>query len=510
MINMMYLVLTALLALNVSKETLDVIVKVDKSLNETLENFASKNNLTYAAFDNAYELNPVKTGPFKVKADSLRREAQNLYDKITLYKWEIIREADGKKASPDTIRRKDDLNVPAQIMLVNQIEVDDARITRAKDLRNSFGEFHDFVLNMIDRADVQLVESIHQSLQIVDPPATLREPNRSWEQDNFEYLPLIGVITLMSKMQSDIRNAESDVLNYLYRSIDEESFKFNELRAVVIPRTSKYIYQGASYEAEVFLSAFDTTLAPTISINGQPLSIVDGRGVYKTRGGSLGPQKFNGVINYVAPDGGTRLYRFEESYNVIPPSVVVSPTKMNVLFNGIANPVDISSALVPAENLRATMTNGRLEQTGPGKFDAFPTRDQGEAVITVTGIVDGVNTSLGSMTFRLRRVPDPVAQVNRQEGGAIAKNVLLAQTGVAAILKDFLFDMQFRVTGFKVSAKIGEYTSDAESRSAAFTQEQKELIGRLNRGDRVYIEEIKAIGPDQVARNLSSLTFIIQ
>lgn len=511
MINMMYLVLTALLALNVSKETLDVIAKVDKSLNQTIENFASKNNLTYAAFESAYELNPVKTGPWKFKADSLRIEAQQLIDKINQYKWAIVKEADGKKAQPDTVISMEDLNIPAQIMLVEQpVEFEGRRISRAKDLRNSMEAFKDFLLTIVDPADTVLVNSLADALAVKDVPETLRASGRSWEQDNFEYLPLIGTIALMSKMQSDIRNVESDVLNYLYQGIDEQSYKFNNLQAVVIPRTSKYIYQGSPYEADAFIAAFDTTMEPEVFVDGRRLPFEDGRGVYRTSGGSLGTHTYHVQINYQAPDGSIRRYTTDESYTVVPPSVTVSPTRMNVMFMGVANPLDISSPLVPAENIRATMTNGRLEQISPGKYEAWPSQDQGEAIISVTGTVDGVNTQLGSMNFRLRRVPDPVAMVNRQEGGPIAKNVLLAQTGVAAVLQDFWFDMSFRVTKFKVTAVLGGFTEIKESTGPAFTTDQKNLIGKLERGDRVYIEDIEAIGPDNIARPLTSLTFIIQ
>ena len=409
MINMMYLVLTALLALNVSKETLDVIAKVDKSLNETIENFTAKNNRTYAAFENAYALNPVKTRPWKFKADSVRVKTQDLIDKVNAYKWQIVKTADGKKAQPDTIRSLEDLNVPAQVMLVEQIEVNGKKISRGKDLRNSIADFHDFLLGLIDKADSTLLRSIDESLTVSDIPATLREPERSWEQDNFEYLPLIGTITLMSKMQSDIRNAESDVLNYLYRGIDEQSFKFNQLKAVVIPKTSKVIFQGDAFEADVFISAFDTTLVPEITVSGRTLEMKDGRGLFRVIGSQVGKFTWGGIVHYPAPDGAIIPYRFESDYEVVPPSLVVSPTKMNVLFNALANPVEISVPGVPANRIAATMTLGRLEQTAPGQYNAWPSQDNGVAVITVTAEVDGVRKNMGERTFRLRRVPDPVA-----------------------------------------------------------------------------------------------------
>ena len=110
MINMMYLVLTALLALNVSKETLDVIVKVDKGFTQTNENFASKNDLTYAAFEKAYTIYPTKVKPWKDKADTLKARSQSVIDLVNKYKWAIVREADGADAMVDSIDNLDDLN----------------------------------------------------------------------------------------------------------------------------------------------------------------------------------------------------------------------------------------------------------------------------------------------------------------------------------------------------------------------------------------------------------------
>jgi gliding motility-associated protein GldM len=341
MINMMYLVLTALLALNVSKETLDVIAKVEYSLNQTIENFVSQNNLTYADFEQAYMVNPEKVGPFKEKADRVREQSQILVDKINEYKWAIVKEADGEeKARLDSIKNMEDVNVPAQIMLTEKpIDLDNKKISRATDLRNSINAYREFLLTVVDPNDSVLVQSIVTGLEIVDIQGTRNEPSRSWEQDNFEYLPLIGVITLMSKMQSDVRNAESDVLNYLYSGIDEESFKFNALMPVVIPKTSTMVVEGNPYEAEILLAAVDTTQDPSISVNGRAIQVKDGVGLWRTIGEKAGHYKWGGIIRYKAPDGRTLSYDFEEEYDVIPPVLIVSPTKMNVFYEGLANPI---------------------------------------------------------------------------------------------------------------------------------------------------------------------------
>jgi len=513
MINMMYLVLTALLALNVSKETLDVIAKVDKSLNQTIENFASKNNITYSAFENAFQQNPVKVGPWKNKADSVRIQSQALIDKITQYKWEIVREADGKDARLDSIKSMEDLNIPAQIMIVETIQTPNGRMTRGQDLKITMEKYRDFLLNVIDPADTVLAGSIRKSLAVDDIKGTPREPGRSWEQDNFEYLPLIGTVTLMSKMQSDVRNAESDVLNYLFSGIDAESFKFNSLRAVVIPKTSNVVFQGNPYEAEIFLAAFDTTISPEITVGGRPVEIRDGRGIFHTGTSQVGSFTWGGVINFTGPDGNTRPYRFEEKYEVAPPALVVSATKMNAMYKGIDNPVSISVPGVPASKVSATMTNGQLTQVKPGEYVARPSADNGEAVISVTAEINGVNTPMGTKPFRLFRVPPPSAKIGGKSGGKISKNELVAQTGVVAELEGFLFDMKFTVKSFKVtvfSGGAGGFLKDELSGSNALTQKQKNLISSAAANSRVIFDDIVAMGEDGIARTLQAVTFTIQ
>ncbi|MCD6347573.1 MAG: gliding motility protein GldM, partial [Bacteroidales bacterium] len=368
MINMMYLVLTALLALNVSQETLDVIAKVEKSLNHTIENFTSQSNLTYADFEQAYLINKSKVGPFKEKADQLRTITQGLIDKINQYKWNIVREADGKDAKLDSIKTLDNMNIPAQIMITEKpVGFDNKKISRATDLRYSINQYRDTLLSLLDTNDSILAHSIKTALEIKDIPGSGREPSRSWEQDNFEYLPLIGVITLMSKLQSDVRNAESDVLNYLYSGIDEESYKFNKLMSAVIPVTSTMVVEGSPYEAQIFLAAVDSTQDPEIFVNNRKISVKDGIGTWKTTS-TVGHHKWGGLINYLAPDGRTLSYDFEEEYDVIPPVLIVSPTKMNVFYMGLANPVEISVPGATPGSIRVSATNADIAPTGGYKY----------------------------------------------------------------------------------------------------------------------------------------------
>lgn len=513
MINMMYLVLTALLALNVSRETLDVIARVNKSLNQSVESFASKNNLTYAAFDNAYQLNKVKVGPFKAKADSVKAHSQKMIDKITEYKWAIVREADGATAKLDSIKNQDQLNIPAQIMLVDQIQVGGERMNRAKDLRNSMEQYGKFLLTEVAQDDSVLVSSIRKSLSVTDPAKQTsgRDNGRTWEQDNFEYLPLIGVVTLMTKMQSDVRNAESDVLNYLYKNIDAQSFKFNMLQAVVIPTTSKTVVLGSPYEANVILAAFDTTINPKITVGGSVIPYKEGHGVYTVNTGKTGIFKWGGVINYTAPDGSNKTYNFDNEYEVIPPTLIAAPTKMNAFYKGVINPLKINAVGASAKDIKVDMTNADIRQVGDFLYEVSPRKAEGEAILTVTAIINGRTQTYPAEKYRLFKVPDPTAKVGGKNGGKIEKNVLQAQTGIVAELEGFLFDMKFDIKGFKVTVSgSGGFVQDEPSVNALFTEKQKKLISGRKRDDLVIIKDITAMGPDGILRPLNSITFTVQ
>ena len=507
MINMMYLVLTALLALNVSKETLDVIAKVDRSLQQTNENFSSKNSLTYSAFEKAYTINPTKVKPWKNKADALKVETQDLIDLINKFKWDIVTYVDGEEGHIDSIKNMDDLNKTPFVMLEENYE--ETRMKRGEILKNSINEYRDFLLTMVDTSNNVLYHTIESSLDVSDIPSTPDEPGRSWEEDNFRYLPMIGVITLMTKMQSDIRNAESDVLNYLFKGIDEESFTFNDLVAIVKPKSNRII-QGSPYEAEIFLSAIDTTQDPEIIVNNRSLPVEEGKGIFSVSNPPLGRHKWGGLIRYKAPDGSILPYQFESDYEVLPATLIVSPTKMNVFYQGLPNPVQISAIGAAPENTEVTISNATIKRVSGFNYIVEPTQNYGEAVIKVSAMIDGRRQTYPDQVFRLERIPDPEARVNNQPGGRITKNLLIQQIGVEAVLEDFLFDYQFVVQSFTVSSTVNTFTEDEPSTSYRFTQAQKDLMSQVPRNGRVFIDNIIALGPDGEERGLPGISFILQ
>jgi len=527
MINMMYLVLTAMLALNVASEVLESFRIVDASLTQTLNNIKRKNDQIYGAFDAAYVANPTKVKEWKDKADQVNKKTVELITKIKDLKEELVlasggeplkesRAAGGFTLSPsepliinskgDTIliKKEDDLNTPSEIMIQQK---------KANDLKNSINGYRDFLASFLEEGST-LRENVMKQLDTPDPRVDLSEggEKKTWESLHFESKPLIAVITLLSKMQIDIENAETNVISTLYSNIDAASFKFNRLGARILAK-STYVLQGDEFEAEIFLAAEDTTQQPEIFVGNTKLTMRDGKGIYKASASQVGTFKWGGLIKYKNPEGNINSYPFEGEYQVGKPSATISPTKMNVMYVGIANPIKVSVPGVASENLIVALNNGgRIEKAGddylayPSKLDATGKSTS----ITVSAKFGGEIRSMGAMEFRVKEVPPPLATISGKNGGNLKKEDLLAEDGVFADLKDFDFDLKFKVTQFDVNVS-GTYVKTYSSKDNKFTSEQKDQFSKLSVGGIIYIDNIMAKGDDgQPARPLAPISFKIK
>lgn len=522
MINMMYIVLTAMLALNVAAEVLEAFRVVDSSLNQTLKAVDMKNAQVYSLFDQAYIENPAKVGEWKKNADGVREKTNTLFSYISQLKEELVRSSGcklvGKEvpfnsnrpfyitAGGDTlmISKEDDLNTPSEMMLTQR---------KAEELKAKIVEFKENLISLLSDDDTELKHNILQELDTDDPPVNLKEggERKTWEVQHFENKPMMAVLTLLSKMQIDVKNSEANLINYLYAQIDAGSFKFNKLGARVIPN-STIVLQGDEYVADVFLAAEDTTQQPEIIINNRSVEVKDGKATFRVRAENIGEFSWGGLIKYKTPAGIIQNYKFEQKYQVTKPSVTMSATRMNVFYRGIKNPFDIGGGGIPKENLVVEMTNGKVTKSGDS-FVIEPTEldEQGRRTkVSVYANIGGTRRLVGTSDWRVKRVPDPVAQVNGQSGGPIRKEVFRIQDGVMAVLEDFDFDFKYTVTEFEVQIPTaGGYVSLFKSNTNRFTREQKDQFERLAPNSLVYIGNIKAVGDDGSTRELDPISFKI-
>lgn len=499
MISLMYLVLTAMLALNVDKSVVDAFALVDQGLMTTVENVNNKNRSVYNNFSNAAQENPEKVGELNRTVLKIKERTDTLYNYITHFKEMIVKKADGPTGRIDSIINMEDLQFAEEVMMTKG---------NGALLKKALEDYRSFLLSNIDPGQTSLINSVTKSLDTSDPKGT-EGSTPTWESNKFQGYPLIAVVTLMSKLQSDIRNTESDVISYYYTKIDASSFKFNSLKAQVIAK-SNYILQGGVYEAKVFISAIDTTAVPEIIVNGNRLPIIPGEnaGLYKANAGTEGTFVWKGIINFKNPNGQIVQYPFQQEYQVAKPSMTVSPVKMNILYFGLPNPISVSVPGISSRDINVTMKNGRIEKKADGFF-AYPEKLTEKAYITVSATVDKVVKQMGTAEFRVKRVPDPIATVAGKNSGNISKNELVAETGVFADIPDFDFEMKFQVLSFVVSTSKGGFVVDKPATGARFTQEQRDLFNRLTRSDRLYIDNIVAKGDDGLVRNLSSISFKI-
>jgi gliding motility-associated protein GldM len=535
MIGMMYLVLMALLALNVSKEVLNAFATLDTGLVGTIKNLEASNNKVLADFEVQYQINQKKVEPWKIKAMRVIEKADSIAEFIQDKKLEIVKKSEGEKTDAIEGREingilidgKDKTDIPAEVM------VGDNNDKAGRELRRRLENFRDYLITQIVTTDdaEPIRNSILASLN-TEPMKTEGHGSEipSWELEHFEHLPLSGVITIMSGLQINVRNAETEALRYLYSQIDAGSFKFNRLEATVIPN-SNYIIRGNDYRAEVFLAASDTTASPTVWVTSNPKpydsTIKDGvityskrsdlkydslpvtkgtgKGIYNIPGSALGMKYWGGLIELTGPDNTTLVKPFKKSYLVAEGSVVVSPTKMNVFYLGVDNPVDVSVAGVQPDQISISVTNARHVKDGDS-YIIRPIRP-GNAFVVVSANIEGKLREMGRKEFRVKTVPNPVAMVNNQKGGAISQGVLLAQLGVSAEMENFDFDLKFTITEFTVSAVVQGFVREYTSKSNRLTPDQKSLIKNLSRGNNVYIQDIKAVGPDGSTRNLSTINF---
>jgi len=534
MINMMYLVLTALLALNVTKEVINAFVTINQSVLLSKQTLDKKNQTTYGSFEAAMKLDAKKYKDVNDKANNIRKEADALVTYIGGLKDKLFRETDKLDAGqpiPELpeMERKDDYDTPTRIMCG---EDQNGKGASASELKGKLDNMKKTIIaNLPATADKQAYDKSLELMLNTKDPEKAEEGKRTWEMKNFYHNPVVATIALLTKYQNDVRTAESQVIDELLQSVDKNIVKLDQLNAKVIAN-STVVTIGSEYQADVFLSATSSTMAPEVYIGASwdsskrelvggsntPLPVEGGYAKYTARPGSEGEQKWSGVIRVKKPDGTYDGYPFTQSYVAQKPTSVVAADKMNVLYIGVDNPMSISVPGVSNNMVKSSIegAGGSLKSDpskGGGHFIATVST-VGNATIKVSAEIGGKVMPMGTFPYRVKRVPDPIATAANSKGGPINKN-LLAAANVIPVLENFDFELYFKVTGFKMSifGKGRDPILDKESNGSQLTQEMRDLILRARPGDKVFFEYIKAkmaTGSDQSTRSLPPLSFTIQ
>ena len=497
MINLMYIVLTAMLALNVSSDVLNGFRMVHESLQSTVGSMTAKSERQFEYLTELYKANPRKMEATYKRGKTLHDASNELYNYIDSLKTQIARAADGPKGSYSHLKNEDDLNASAAVML-------DPTSNRGRKLREQIDAYVKMVSPLVD--DPQKRKML-TSLLSTKVPAGPGQP--SWETRMFDNMPAVAAITMLSKLQYDIRTTESEAMNNLVAYVDlGEGLRVNELRAFVVPESST-VMSGGQFSAHIVLAAVDTLSRPSIYVGGTRITNKDG--LYQFTVGAPGEHSFSGYIEMLGSDGLTYKRDFTQKYTVIAPMATISPTMMNVLYMGIDNPISISAPGVPMTAIQASMTNGTLTRNGD-TWVARPAKIGAEAEINVSANMNGKVTQLGSMKFRVRKLPDPTPYLAIGETAykgtprRISKGALLGCRGVSAALDDDILQINFSVVSFSVVFydQMGNAIPEV-SAGSAFSARQIEKFKQMKPGKSFFITNVKAKGPDGVVRDISPM-----
>jgi gliding motility-associated protein GldM len=501
MINIMYLVLTAMLALNVSAEILNAFNIVNNSIITSNTSITDKNNITYAQFDEQMKSDAAKTKPFKDKADEVKKLSAEMFIYLDTLKETIIRESGGRNEYGD-VKSKDNLDAPTRVMENRK---------QGPELEKRLTALRAQLLTFVDpKTKTAFEKTLPLHVEIGKSNGGEHGPkNKTWTQYHFNMVPTIAAVTILSKFQNDIKNSESLIIDDLLKQVSLKDFKFDKIRPFV-SLNSKNLMEGQTLTAQIAVGAYSSTVNPEIMVNGSAVTASEGLGTYTMPVSGIGEKTISGTVTLKDPTGEAKSYPFSETYSVGASTTSISADKMNVLYIGLQNPISVSAGGVPAEKVSASISGGNLSRTGTGQY-SVTVNTPGKATISVSADIDGKVKVLGSKEFRIKYVPDPVLKVGLSKGPSMKAAEFKVQGGLRADLEDFLFDgVRYDIVSYRVGidAKGKDYV-EGDANSAYFPSSVMGAIRSLRPGDMVYFDNVRVKGPDGKVRDMSNINFKI-
>jgi len=494
MINLMYIVLTALLALNVSAEVMNALFMIDDSIKETNGLVAEENEQLLAAVTKQADAYP-QFRIYQEQAEQVKMIASELNIFIDNLRDELI-EAAGGLDEDNHPKRKDDKNITTRIF-INEAKGFDLE-TMVKNTRANLLS----ILN--EKADSA---RFSQTLPLKINPIPANSEKSNWVEFTFQQMPLAAVLPLLSKFQNDLKVSEATLLKHFLgkTGITRKQDAF----VPVVAANKSYVIKNEAYEAEIFLGSYSSTVDNlTVSVDGRPITVHNGKAQFKLNPSSLGIKKHKAKISLRDPlTGETESFTKQFEYEVGERSATISADKMNVLYIGVDNPLSVSVAGVPSTQIRVSGEGVTLIRKSNGKYITKPTRT-GAAKITIYG--GGLQPT--TFNYRVKRIPDPMVKVGRKNGGIINASEFKAQRGIIPHLDGFDFEARCKIGSYEV-ARVPK-NGDAQVRKnngGAYENRTNRMIQQANRGDVYYFSSIKCKCPgDQVYRNLNGLVFNIR
>jgi gliding motility-associated protein GldM len=523
MINIMYLVLTALLALNVSAEVFNAFKIVDKGLIKSNKALDQSNEGMIEGIKDAAKTK-ASLATYAERIEPIRNESKQLTNYLQGIVDEMIddKDADGNVTGgyiedPTTglqkLKKEKDYGVTTRILVMDP----QGNPGKGEEIKSKLLEFRESMMKYVDKED-HTAFAREIAVQI-DDDTWKQKDKASWSHMNFDHMPLQAVIPIFSKYINDVKATESAALNYLAGKVGSggATVVLDKYQVVSAPKKS-YIIKGEKYEADLFLSASaggDSNTGIRISVNGKNLPLnSDGQASYSTVANSNGEKSYKATASLTDPvTGETKSFTKTFSYEVGERSVAVSASKMNVFYIGVDNPIEVSAAGVASSEVKVSMSGaggGKVKPDGKGGYIvnvSSPTKNGEFANINVTapGLQD-------KKQFRVKRIPNPVPKLSGKRGGSMPNGQFKAQLGINPDLEGFDFDARCTIAGFRlVRVAKRQDAEPADNPGGKFKGAAAALIKKAKPSDKYFFENIKCKCPgDKAARDLGTMVFNVK
>ena len=488
MIGMMYLVLTAMLALNVSADILNGFDMVNNSLKNSIDNSKVRNQDLYGDMQSLYDLNPTKVGEWLEKANQVKEESDKLFNILQEFKVGIIALADGKNADPEgnVILKRDNTNVAGEYAEVGTTK------QRGNELKAAIDNYRSFVEDMF--GNDSLHTQIYNAMFNTEPvKKKADEPAVEWVDNTFAHMPAVAVVTMLSKYQSDVRSTEAELIQYFIQQQDAGDFRVNKIQARLIP-DSKNVMQGGRYHAEIALMAVDTTKAPIYFVGDNQLDSC----VIDIPCNQIGTFPIKGRLEMIDQYGATQTYEFEDQYMVSAPAATVANVDMNVVYRGYDNKMEISVPGLADSQLRISANGATMTKSGNQYICKPSAKDK--ITIVVSADIDGKMRTIGQKEFRVRPVPSPSAFLKLPNGerwsptmetASRLKRKDLLDATIIAEYEDGMLNADFVVTEFTIKIPRGAGFDPIKVSGGKFSERQIERLKNLKPKQEFLIEQIK-------------------
>lgn len=489
MINLMYLVFIAMLALNMSKEVLSAFglldQKIDKSTNATAQrNAAFMENLATKASEQ-----PEQYAAVKVKADQVTEISDNFNAYL----------ADLKSKMMATLKPEDqdDFEVQDKPDFLNQLFFQGDKLKpEGQEFLDQINKYKTDMLAVLGDGYPDVKASIESNFST--DPVTNRDGNEvAWLNYNYEGFPLVASKTKITSLQNDIQVTKNELLSKMLAGQQTAALSFTQYNTLLEQSKSAF-YAGEPFDGGIVLGRKDPNTKPNrveLTLDGRPLSenqytIENGKVKLNINAGAAGDHKIEGNLIFLQ-DGKEVKIPVSASFATItkPNSAVISADKMNVVYRGVDNPMTISIPGIPDNKVSAS--GAGLSKSSGSKYMMRPGQGR-EVTINARGTLpDGAAVNTNSV-FRIKDIPRPTGAIRGEtgDGGCVRmERQGLEISSVSAKLEDFDFDLTLNVTGFsfKVSGQPTVVVSGNKLNGNA-----KSALGRAKRGETVQIFDINA------------------